>query len=181
MMKRKLDLTETYSDKKMLKWNTTELNKMNVSDDASVGGARKFNFKLTEQKARKNLLKSPKRTHLQIEAKQNCKNLRFSPGAYVYIAKKMIEECHLKFRDNATFVYEDLKIQVVDFQTGHELNKRHIDTKVVFSVNGQKVVMHCYNSTQNLKLDGIAHSLFLDKFLGPLFFALIDDLKEEIE
>ena len=37
------------------------------------------------------------------------------------------------------------------------------------------------NSTQNLKLDGIAHRLFLDKFLGPLFFAQIDDLKEEIE
>ena len=61
MMKRKLEAVENYPDEKMLKWNTTELKSMDISDDTSIGGARKFNFKLTDQKARKNLLKSTKR------------------------------------------------------------------------------------------------------------------------
>ena len=118
---------------------------------------------------------------MQIEAKQNCTNMKFSPGSYIYIAKKVITECEMKFKDNTTFIYEDLEIRVVEFHAGHELNNRHIDTKVVFAVNGQKVVMHCYNSTQNLKLDGAAHTLFLEKFLRPLLSAQIDDFREEIE
>merc|ERR1712142_1242259 len=115
-MKRKLEIVENDPDEKMIKWKTTELNNMNISDATSVGGARKFNFKLTDKKARKNLLRSAKRTHLQIETKQNCKNLRFSPGSYVCVAKKMIEECQSKFKENTKFVYEDLEIQVVEFQ-----------------------------------------------------------------
>ena len=87
-MKRKLELVKESSDQKMLKWNTSELSNMDVSDITSVGGSRKFNFKITDQKARKNLLKSAKRMHLEVESKQNCKNLRFSPGSYLYVAKR---------------------------------------------------------------------------------------------
>ena len=62
----------------------------------------------------------------------------------------MIEECQKKYEQRTVFTFDDLEIKVVNFQSRHELNNKHFDTKVVFSVNNKKVVMHCYNSTQNL-------------------------------
>ena len=178
-MKRTLDLEHT--GEKMLKWNVTELENMNISDINSIGGSRRFNFRLTDEKAKKNLLKSVHRQHFEVEEKQNCKNLRFSPGAYIMVAKKMIEQCEVRFKNNSTYVFEDLEIKVDEFRAGHELNNKHFDTKVTFSVNNQKVVMHCYNSTQNLKVDGIAHSYFVKRFLEPLFRIQVDEAKGDIE
>ena len=178
-MKRTIELEHTSA--KMLKWNVTELENMDISDVTSISGSRRFNFKLTDQKAKKNLLKSAHRQHFQVEEKQNCQNLRFSPGAYLMVAKKMIEQCEVRFKNNSTYVYEDLQIKVDEFRAGHELNNKHFDTKVTFSVNNQKVVMHCYNSTQNLKVDGIAHSYFVKKFLEPLFRIQVDEFKTEID
>merc|ERR1712098_176142 len=41
--------------------------------------------------------------------------------------------------------------------------------------------MHCYNSTQNLKIDGQAHCYFSENFLEPILKSKIDDIKEEID
>ena len=178
-MKRRLELKE-HTGKKMLKWNTTELESMDISDITSVGGSRRFNFKLTDEKAKKNLLKSAQRKHFEIEEKQNCMNLRFSPGAYIIVAKKMIDQCEIRYKEKSTFVYEDLEVKVEEFRTGHEANNKHFDTKIVFSVNNRKVVMHCYNSTQNFKVDGVGHSNFVSKFLEPLFRAQVEDVTDDI-
>ena len=42
-MKRTLDLE--HNGAKMIKWNVTELESMNISDVTSIGGSRRFNFK----------------------------------------------------------------------------------------------------------------------------------------
>ena len=173
-MKRKLEITSIENScDKMLKLNNTELEKLNISDVDSIGGARTFNFKLTDKKARKNLLKSAQRMHMETEAKQNCINLKFSPGTYLLVAKQMIDECQVKYNQSAIFRFKDMDIKVIDFRSGLELNNKHFDTKIVFSVNSQKVVMHCYNSTQNLKVDGIAHNQFTEQFLEPLLLEKI--------
>ena len=180
-MKRKLEVTTVENScDKMIKFNKTEMEKMDISDIDSIGGARMFNFKLTDKKARKNLLKSAQRMYLETEVKQNCINLKFSPGTYLLVAKKMIEECEVKHSQGVKFQFKDMEIKVVDFSSGLELNNKHFDTKIVFSVNDQKVVMHCYNSTQNLKVDGNAHVHFKEKFLEPLLLEEIDKVKEQI-
>ena len=182
-MKRKIDTVEHMDDSedKVMKWNSTNLESMDISDIESVVGARKFNFKLTDKKAVKNIIKSAQRPHFEIEAKQTCYNLRFSSGAYIIVAKKFIEQCGVRFREASVFVYENLEVKVEEFRNGHDQNNLHFDTKVVFNVNGKKVVMHCYNSTQNLKIDGAARSILISTFLEPLFHATIDDHKHEIE
>ena len=169
------------ADDKILKWNSTELEAMDISDISSVGGSQKFNFELTDKKVKTNLLKSAKRAHFEVETKQNCINLRFSHGAYLLVAKKMIDECQMKFSDKSVFTYGELEIKVDEFRSGRDLNNKHLDTKVIFSVNNLKVVMHCYNSTQNIKIDGTAHSIFVHKFLEPLFTARIYQTQDEIE
>ena len=181
-MKRKLEVsTIGNSCEKVVKMNHTEIEKMDITDVNSVAGSRTFNFKLTDKKAKKNLLKSAQRKYLETESKQNCKNLKFSPGSYLLVAKKMVDECQVKFNENVVFNYEDMEIKVIGFHSGHELNNKHFDTKIIFSVNNQKVIMHCYNSTQNLKIDGQAHCYFSENFLEPLLKSKIDDIKEEID
>ena len=65
-----------------------------------------------------------------------------------------------------------MNISVSDFSAGLELNGKHFDTKIEFQVNNQKVVMHYYNSTQNLKVEGSVYLDFIDKYL-KYFFLLI--------
>ena len=101
---------------------------MNVSDQNSISGRRRFNFKLSEKKATSNLLKGADREHLQIETKQNCTNFRFSTGAYILVAKKLIKECEDRFKNGTAIAHTDLKITVDEFKTGLELNNKHFDT-----------------------------------------------------
>ena len=159
-----------------MKWNDTQLEIAGLSSEE-----RKLNFKLTDKKARTNLLKSAERKHLEVELKQNCTNLRFSPGAFLLVGKKLIEECENNRKKETLVVYNNLSIKVDEFKTGRELNNRHFDTKVVFSVNEQKVVLHCYNSTQNLKVEGSMYSTFIEKFLLPLLQSRIQEQKENID
>ena len=181
-MKRKLsfaDQRDNTSDK-MMKWNETQLKEMNVSDHKSISGGRRLNFKLTEKKATSNLLKAADREHVQIETKQNCTNFRFSTGAYILVAKKLIKECEDRFKNGTPIAYTDMNITVDEFKTGLELNNKHFDTKIVFHMNGKKVVMHCYNSTQNLKIEGAAYLAFIEKYFTPIIMSEIEAVKEKI-
>ena len=51
-------------------------------------------------------------------------------------------------------IHKDMEVRVEEFRDGIELNDKHFDTKLVLFVNGNKVVLHCYNSTQNIKVEG---------------------------
>ena len=90
-MKRKLQF-EITDYNKMLKLNQTEI------DDTELEAGRKFDFELTDKKAKANLLKSANRRHLEIENKQKSTNLRFSAGAFLMVAKPFIKECELGFK-----------------------------------------------------------------------------------
>ena len=171
MAKRKLCLEESEAKKsgKMLRLSETLVEMNDITDVTSVTSDRKLNFKLTDKKAKGNLLKGASRVHFEIETKQKSKNLRFSTGAYIYVAKAMVKECESKFKSNSAFFHDALEIKVVEYRDGLDLSDKHFDTKIVFSVNGNKVVMHCYNSTQNLKVEGSVYLDFIRKFLEPLF------------
>ena len=159
-----------------MKWNETQLEVDDLSSEE-----RKLNFKLTDKKARANLLKSAGRKHLEIETKQNCTNLRFSPGAFLLVGKKLVEECENIHKKGNQLVHDNVSITVDEFRTGVELNNKHFDNKIVFSVDGHKVVVHCYNSTQNLKVEGRSYLLFIDKFLRPLLESQIEEQRDNIE
>ena len=147
---------------------------------SQVEYARQFNFELTDKKAKSNLLKSAGRRHLEIEPKQKSTNLKFSAGAYILVAKPMITKFQEMFRDNTTILKNNMEIQVEDFRDGMDLNEKHVDTKIVLCVNKKKVVIHGYNSTQNIKVDGSVYSHFIEHFLAPAVQSNIDKMKTEI-
>ena len=144
------------------------------------GSERNFDFKLTEQKVKANLRKSAVRNHFVKELKQRSINLRFSAGAYLKVAKEVIKECQNKFIKGEVITHKNFKNRVQDFRDGLELSGKHFDTKVVFYVNNHKVVMHCYNSTQNLKIKGGNYNEFVENFLEPLLLSNIEKVKSEI-
>ena len=49
---------------------------------------------------------------------------------------------------NRNFFYGDLSIQVVETKPGIEGDNKNVDYKIVFEVNGEKVVLHAYNGKQ---------------------------------
>ena len=162
-MKRKLQIQESEQEEE------EQVIKMLKLNQSSLVPGRKFNFKLTDKKAKGNLIKSANRSHFEVEHKQKSSNLKFSAGAYIQVAKPMIKECEDRFQSQATFNKDNMEIKVDEIRAGKELNDKHVDTKIVFSVNNKKVVMHCYNSTQNMNIAGTIYFEFIEKFLVPMF------------
>ena len=177
-MKRKLCIEEL-RDEKTEKMNQTNVEMKNFSEIAP-SNERKFNFKLTDKRAKANLLKSASRQHFEVETKQKSKNLKFCAGAFIHVAKPMIEECESKYRSKTKFIYNQMVISVQEFREGFELNHKNFDTKIVFCVNRNKVVMHCYNSTQNVKVEGSGYLNFIENFLEPLFLSNLECSKMKI-
>ena len=173
-LKRKLQSETTldnFNMKKVLKLNQTNQNLDNISQ-AEYG--RQFNFEFTDKKARANLIKSTERRHFQIESKQKSSNLKFSAGAFVLVAKPMITEFHAMFNKKIGFQEEDMVICVNEYKDGMDLNNKHVDTKIALSVNNKKVVLHSYNSTQNIKVDGSGYLQFIERFLAPTIQSKIE-------
>ena len=163
---------------KMLKLSETVVEMKDINDLGSL--ERNFNFKLTDKKAKSNILKSANRCHFEIESKQKSKNLKFSAGAYVFVAKEMIKECELNFKNKSIITHEDMEIRIQEFKEGFDLDGNHFDTKIAFLVNGKKAVLHFYNTTQNVKVDGSIYIDFIERFLEPLFLSNIKSMKTQI-
>ena len=163
-MKRKLQL-EMNVDNKMLKLNQSA----SIPEPSEVYSGRKLDFELTDKKAKANLMKSASRAHFEVEKKQRSTNLRFSAGAYLLVAKPFVKKCELGFLNKTPFSKDDMEIVVDKYRDGLEQNNKHFGTKIAFSVNRKKVVIHCYNSTQNMKVDGSIYEYFIEKFLAQLF------------
>ena len=92
----------------------------------------------------------------------------------------MITKFQEMLRSNTVISKDNMEIQVEDFKDGMDLNAMHVDTKIVLSVNRKKVVIHSYNSTQNIKIDGSVYLHFIEHFLAPVVQSNIDKLRKEI-
>ena len=60
-------------------------------------------------------------------------------------------------------------VEVSGITTGVEQNGKHFDTKMLFLVNKDRIVMHGYNSTSNIKVEGSTYLKFINNYLEPLF------------
>ena len=180
--KRKLSSEEFESSTKMLKLSQSAIEEaeINASNNISIDYERNFNFKLTDKKAKSNLLKSANGRHFEVETKQMSKLLKFSPGAYLQVVKPLLNQ-YIKIHENQNTILENgFEIIVHDLREGQELNNKNVDTKIELSVNKQKVIMHCYNTTQNILVNGIGYLNFSENFLEPLFKEQVAKLKRQI-
>ena len=184
MLKRKLIFEESVENKKMKmlesEQSTTIVTKVDVSNLTQVKNGRKLDFELTEKTAKSNILKAANRNMLELEMKQKSANLLFSAGSYLYTVIPAVKTWETKFNNKESFKAGNLTIFVTDLEHGRELNAKHLDTKIVFNVNGDKVVIHCYNTTQLLMVNGKMYTEFISQYLQPMFKKEIEDIKTDI-
>ena len=66
---------------------------------------------------------------------------------------------------------DDRVVRIADVKTGKDVGGKHIDTQIVFFSNRDKVVLHCYNTTQLILVNGHGYADFIKVFLKPFFEA----------
>ena len=86
-----------------------------------------------------------------------------------------------KSLNGKSFDFEGKHIKVSEFKAGFEENNKHFDSKIVFLVNENRIVVHSYNSTQNMKVEGKGYSYFIEEFLEPIFTKNVSNLHQRIE
>ena len=126
---------------------------VNIINDNDYVTKRTFGYALNIKRAKAKLLKGVKRPdNVNIEKKSGCVNLRFSVGAYHEVVKPLL--VLWKERINEEFVINKTRIKVIEVDEGLENTTKAVDTKIVALVNNEKIVLHSYNTTQNVMVQG---------------------------
>ena len=94
-------------------------------------------------------------------------NLRFNGGAYFQIVLPLLREWKQKCGEDIDI--NEVKVKIVDVDAGTENSMRHVDTKLTLVVNDDRYVLHAYNGTQNLMVQGRNYENFALNYLKPFF------------
>ena len=138
--------------------------------------SRTFAYEMNENKAKTKLLKGARRAeHLDIELKSTCANLRFDDGAFQEIALPLIKQFHNQINTMFRFMGHD--IRVTESDAGVDNLDKHIDTKLVLFVNEERIVVHVYNTTQNVFVKGKSFANLVANCLQPYFtnYGILED------
>ena len=140
---------------------------------------RAFSYELNEKRAKNKLLKGAKREkHLDVETKSTCVNMRFSDGSYHEVVLPFLREWHKQVEK--PFRMMDFDIKIVESDAGVDNLDKHMDTKIVVFVNDERIVLHAYNGTQNLMVQGKNFVNFVVKCLQPYFTKKIEESEDLI-
>ena len=147
------------------------LSSTNISNSLN----RNFGYKLSDRKAKSNLLDGANRDPFEIFERQLCSMLFFSVGSYLEAVFPTVLEWK---NGKKSLQVQNLKINVGDVQPGYDKDGKHVDTVVTFKVNGQKVVATCYNTTQKIKVEGKGYLEFVYKYLKKVFIDILKSVGE---
>ena len=140
---------------------------------------RVFNYALNKKKAISKLLKGANRTKsLDVEIKDGCVNLRFCNGSFYEIVLPLLKVWSMKV--NETVQINDIDVKISEVDAGLENSDHHVDTKLVVHANGDRLVLHAYNGTQNLMVQGKNYENFAINHLQPYFLQNIEQSLDKI-
>ena len=145
----------------------SEMSMININQD-DHGDNRAFGYVLNKKRAKAKLLKGANReSHLNIEHKLGCVNLRFSNGAYFQLVLPLLKDWHEKI--DCSIKINDVEIKNLEVDVGLDKVGQHMDTKMVVIANDDRLVLHAYNGTQNLMVQGRNYEHFALNNLEPFF------------
>ena len=114
---------------------------------------RSFGYALNKKRAKAKLLKGAKRDkNLEVEVKTGCVNLRFSDGSFFEVVMPIVNE----WQENLDTIIDinGHEIKVIEADKGLDASEKCVDTKLTVMYNEEGFVIHCYNTTQNLMIQG---------------------------
>ena len=162
---------------KMKQLCNSKMSLVQVNTDNKEIDRRVFNYSLNKKKTKSKLLKGAKRSNnLEIEIKDGCVNLRFCDGSYFEIVLPLIKLWSKKVDE--TIKIDDTEVHVAEVDAGLEKSDNHVDTKMIIITNGDRIVLHAYNSTQNLMVQGKNYENFAVNCLQPFF---VQKIKQSID
>ena len=172
-------MRKTHLRNKIKALKTSNVSVINVNDQKD-DTERLFKYSLNDKRAKSNLLKGAQRTqHLETEFKSGCVNVRFSDGAYHEIVlpllKTWLQNC------NKEFVINGSTLRIIEAEEGKDVSARHVDTKIVMMFDNEKVVIHAYNTTQNVSVQGRKREPFVQNILEPFLLTMIHSATDRIE
>ena len=152
----------------------TNLNQEDANDEGRV-----FDYALNQKRAKNKLLKGAKRTNsLEVESKQGCVTLRFCNGSFFEIIMPLIRAWQQK--RGATFKINEIEVEIIEVVKGTENSEKHVDTKLIIMANCNRIVIHVYNGTQKVMVQGNNYEKFALVCLEPFFRQQIQIHKEKI-
>ena len=179
-MKRKISPDD--SNHKMMKMSKTEEERMTLVQQPTTrisnSLTRNFAYKLSDKKAKSNLLKGAAKEAFEIAHRQLCIMLFFSVGSFFEAVIPTIVEWKNRSK---CFEIENLSIKIDNVLPGYDQDGKHMDTLVTFNVNGQKITVCCYNTTQKIKVEGKGYIEFFEKYLEKLFLDIIKKAGAKID
>ena len=138
-----------------------------------------FDYELREKAVKTKLVKAAKRIPIEMEENSTSTNLLFSPGAWYHVVLPSIK--YWMESQEKTCKVGQYEIKVGGIKEGKEKSGKHVNTKVVFFADREKVVCHLYNTTQLILINGHGYRKFIELFLKPFLISKIDGCIEDIE
>ena len=137
---------------------------------------RTHNYKLNDKAAKAKIVKGAKRCPFEVVNKPCSSNLDFSLGAWNYVVLPTIRYWH-QVKEETSCKVGSTVIIIASVELGKEAGGRHVDTKIVFHADSNRVVCHLYNTTQRILVNGQGYELliqiFLKLFLKPNLHKLL--------
>ena len=143
---------------------------------------RNFNYASNEKNLRSKLVKGAKRSPFEVVQNSTSMNMIFSLGSWNHTVIPVVK--HWSSIKGRLIKIEDNEIKVVDVKTGKDMSVKNIDSLITFYLNNERVVLHCYNTTQLILVSGFGYEqavcyrragrkklvhLFLKPFLNKKF------------
>ena len=135
-----------------------------------------FDYELRDKAAKTKLVKAAKRTPIEMEENSTSTNLTFSPGSWYNVVQPSIR--YWNESQEKTCKVGDYEIKVGGVKYGKENTGKHVNTKVVFFADREKVVCHFYNTTQLILINGHGYKKFIDLFLKPFLVSKIYEIEQ---
>ena len=152
---------------------------LELENGSSDVESRVFGYSLNQKRAKAKLLKGAKRlNNLEVEERDGCVNLRFSGGAFYEVIQPLIRVWNLKV-DEEILINKKV-IKVIEVDKGIEDTNKHVDTKLVVMVDDKRIVIHAYNGTQNVMVQGKNYKSFAVDCLKPYFEQKIQQSLDKI-
>ena len=146
-----------------------------------IEGQRAFEYSLSDKTARNKLMKAAKRDELmKIEENSSSSNLVFSAGAWHTVVLPTLRYWN-EIKDDKACNIGDYTIKIGGITGGVDANGKHVDSKVVFLADRDKVTCHLYNTTCLILVNGHGYRKLIELFLAPFFKTKLKTFQEESE
>ena len=138
-----------------------------------------FNYELNDKSAKAKLVKGSKRPPFELEKKSTSFTLIFSVGAWLTAVLPAARYWN-EIQSETTCKIGDKVIKVGGIKSGKDANGMCVVSQVVFYSNRDKIVLHLYNTTQRILVNGHGYEDFVEIFLKPFFGSKVQSCVQEI-